>query len=306
MGVEQRIGRFQKALVVERCTAEVDAGKARLGQCALVRFEPVQSGAQNPQVYFPHAAAGLRRSYQARGWHRRARGAVHAQQNFKVQRRLGRTERQQGLHLQVKARKRRVARQLRNQGEFGFVLLISRRVLLVDRQPVALRRFGLLAGALCGRQRIFDGHVLVNFDYANRPAHIKGAGRQVVGLVGNGLNQPLAHVRGHGHGRMGKYQHKLVATHAPKPHAWRQQGSHARAHLLQHRVAHAVAKHVVDELETVQVQVGQRQRAPLRELVFFGLQRQLQAPAAQHFGQRVVVGQKVQRLGGLGLFGDVL
>ena len=45
---------------------------------------------------------------------------------------------------------------------------------------------------------------------------------------------------------------------------------------------------------------------PLREFVFFGLQRQLQAPAAEHFGQRVVVGQEVQRLGGLGLFGDVL
>ena len=257
VGVEQRIGRFQKTLVVERCTAEVDTGEPRLHQRVLVRPEPGQGGAQNPKVYFPHAAAGLRGGQQARGRHRRARGPVHAQQDFKVQRGLGRIERQQGLHLQVKARKRRVARQLRNQGEFGLVLQISRRVLLVNHQPIALRLLGLLAGALCGRQRVFDGHVFIHFDHANGPAHIKGACRQVVGLAADGLNQSFAHVRGHGHGRVRKHEHKLITAHAPKPHARGQQGSHAHAHLLQHRVAHAVAKHVVDELETVQVQVGQ-------------------------------------------------
>ena len=127
-----------------------------------------------------------------------------------------------------------------------------------------------------------------------------------IGQMANLVNDALAQGSSLRQAQAGHEDDEFIAPHAPHVHARLQQRRHPGADLAQHLVAGVVAKQVIDQLEAIQIQIGQCQgRAGLR-----GLQRPVQlganAVAVEHLGQRVMVGQELQALRGQGALGHVL
>ena len=93
-------------------------------------------------------------------------------------------------------------------------------------------------------------------------------------------------------------QHKLVSAYPAQVYALGQHVGDAFAHLLQHFVPHVLPEQIIDQLEAVQIQVGERHGLPAQELLHGRIERFLDATAVEHLGECIVVRQKIQLLGG--------
>ena len=179
------------------------------------------------------------------------------------------------------------------------MLLERQGIFFIHDQATAVGRFGLPAGPVGGGNGVFEGHASVDLDQPDRAAHIKSLAAHPVGPGAYAVHNALAHVGGHGNWGIPKHNHKLIAADPPKLDVARQHVGDAFANLLQDLIAHAMAKQVVDQLEPVQVQVSQPHGPLARQLLDGAIEHPLDATAVQHFGQGVMVGQKVQVFCGL-------
>ena len=175
-------------------------------------------------------------------------------------------------------------------------------VAFVHHQAVLASGLRFAAGAVSGRDRILHLHAGVDFDQSDRTAHMKGLVADPVRRVADTVDDAAADQRGQRNRRIRHHDDEFIAADAADLLAAGQHCCHPLAHLAQHFVAGGVAEQVVDQLETVEVEVGQRQRLPgghCRHRVFEHL---LDAAPVEYLGQRIVVGHEAQLFGRLRFF----
>ncbi len=272
----------------------------------MVLAQPFEHGAQHPAVDDAHAPAVLTRSDEARRGHQRAAGIAHAQKHLEVERLGGRRERHDGLHLQVQALDALIGREALHQLHLRLVGDQAGRVALVHRQALLQAALGVAAGVVGGGHHVADGTARGHLDEADGAAHVERARPHPVGAGADAGDDALADEPGERDVGVREDDQELVAPDTPDLHVARQHLRDACAHLLQHVIASGMAEQVVDELEAVQVQIGQRQRLALVALRQGRFEDLLDAAAVEYARERIVVGQHAQVLGGARFFGHVL
>ena len=186
------------------------------------------------------------------------------------------------------------------------MLLEGKRIFFINHQTTAIGKLGLAAGPVGGGDHILAPHARLNLDQADRATHIKSLAPHPVGAGANVFYNTPAHMGRPGDRGVRKNNHKLVPAHPAQVYALGQHVGDALAHLLQHFVPYVMPEQIIDQLEAVQIQIGERHGLPVRELLHGRIERFFDATAVQHLGERIMVSQKIQLLGGFGLVGDIL
>ena len=210
---------------------------------------------------------------------------THAQQYLEIQRVKRSRQRHDGLHLDEQAFDGIAARQAFDQADFSLVLQEGRSVELIDDQPPVLPALGFPAGVVGGRDGVFHVRARGNLDQADGATHMEGLVTNLEGIAVDAVDDAAADHGGQGHLDVGQQDHELITANAPHAHATGQHSCHTFADLTENFVTRVMAIQVIDELETVQVQIGHGQGMVLLQLMHCLVEYILDAAAIEHFGQ---------------------
>ena len=211
-----------------------------------------------------------------------------------------------GLHLEEQPLVRARRAKALDQSQFRLALAECGSILFVHHHAVARARFCLATGAVGGRDRILGRGAGGHLDQTDGATHLKRLVADPVGLGADALDHTATRPGCGLHRRTRQHNHEFIAADAADALPVAQHFLDPLAYLDQYFVARSMPVQVVDQLETIEIEIGKRQGLAYRQAGQRIAQRQFDAAAIEHAGQWIVFGEKTQLCRGFRFFGDVL
>ena len=295
---DHRDGVLQELLVVERRPAEVQRAEVDAVAMRGLLVQPFERAAQHPSVDLRHQAVALGGRDEARRRKHVAVAVAHADQHLVAQPGGCIAQRHDGLQLREEVLHRQAFLHAGHQLDLVQVVQQLRAARVIADDSTSAHALGFRAGPVARAQGIGRPHAVEHADHADARRHAERLVLVLVCTLAQIDAQPLAKRLGGLERDSLQDHHELVAAHARGDVRRHDHRAHPRRELAQDLVAGGVPEEVVDELEAVEVDIGEAER-PLAGDPGRLAQADLEPAPVQQAGQRVVVDEELELFLGL-------